>query len=114
MIIIDLLLATICFGTPQVCHPILVGARTPRGEHQLTLRLTEQPGYGGDVLQFHETETDLYAIHRPWLLRPEQKRLQRLAGPVEGRRITGGCINVSETVYNQLKSCCINQKLLIK
>ena len=114
MIIVDLILATICFGVPQECYPILVGLQTPRGEYSLTQRITEQPGYGGDVIQFHETSTHLYALHRVWNIRPEQRRNQRLLGPVKGRYITGGCINLSNEVYTQIRSCCMDQKLVIK
>lgn len=114
MIVVDLLLATICFGTPQVCHPVLIGKDTPRGNYNTTLRLTDQPGYGGDIIQFHETESYVYAIHRTWTLNPKQKREQRLLGPVKGRTITGGCINVAPEVYENLKNCCINQPILIK
>lgn len=114
MIVVDLLLAIICFGTPQVCHPALVGRDTPKGEYTTTLRLTDQPGYGGDVIQFHETAEYVFAIHRVWLLNPKQKRDQRLLGSVSGRTITGGCVNVSPEVYKSLKNCCLHQQVLVK
>ena len=114
MIVVDLLLATICFGVPQECYPILVGRETPKGEYSLTQRLTEQAGYGGDVIQFYETNTHLYAIHRVWNLKPEQQRNQRLLGSIKNRYVTGGCINVSSEVYNAIRFCCMDQKLVIK
>jgi len=114
VILVDLLLATICFGVPQECYPILVGQETPKGEYNLTHRITQQEGYGGDVIQFYETNTHLYAIHRVWNLKPEQQRNKRLLGPVKNRYITGGCINVSSPVYDAIKSCCMEQPLVIK
>lgn len=114
MIVVDLLLATICFGTPQVCHPVLIGRETPKGTYNLTLRITTQPGYGGDVIQFHESSDYVYAIHRVWTLNPKQNRLSRINGSISGRTITGGCINVMPGIYTDLKTCCMNQPILIK
>jgi hypothetical protein len=117
MIVVDLLLATICFGAmgeiPK-CHPVLIGRETPVGTYNLTLRLTDQPGYGGDVIQFNESNDYVYAIHRVWTLNPKQNRLNRIKGPAPGRKITGGCINVMPKVYEELKTCCINQPLFVK
>ncbi len=111
-ITINLAAATICFlGT---CHPALVGKDTPTGEFTLQWRHTQQSGYGGDVLQFHETPTHVFAIHRPWLLRPEQRRLERLNGKPTDRLITSGCINVSNEVYETLVACCQGQVLQIR
>lgn len=118
MIVVDLALATICFlqGTDAVCHNALVGPATPRGEFSLIQRMTKDPGYGGDVLQFDEDAKQVYAIHRVWTLKPEQKRLERLASPDPKQRnsITNGCINVSPEVYQQLLDCCIDHKLVVK
>jgi hypothetical protein len=116
MVTVKLTAATICFL--QACYPALVGkpnSVTPLGEYQLVQRFTEQAGYDGDVLQFHETEEQVYSIHRVWLLRPEQKRLQRLASKkVNDRLITSGCINVSPDVYEQLIDCCKDATLVIE
>ena len=60
------------------CYPALIGQNTPRGEFKLIKRYTQQAGYGGDVLQFSEDATTAYAIHRPWLLKPEQQRLKTI------------------------------------
>ena len=78
--------------------------------------MTKDPGYGGDVLQFDEDAKQVYAIHRVWTLKPEQKRLERLASPDPKQRnsITNGCINVSPEVYQQLLDCCIDHKLVVK
>lgn len=81
----------------------------------MNLRITKQPGYGGDVIQFYETDDAVYAIHRVWTLNPTQKRLERLksSDPKE-RVITAGCINVEVDVYEKLKDCCTNKVLTIK
>jgi hypothetical protein len=118
-IIINIALATMCFTYQGVdeCHPVLLGKNTPTpvGEFTLIQRRTSDPGYGGDVLQFHETKDVVYAIHRPWLLRPEQNRLERLrSNDVNKRFVTGGCVNVETAVYEKLLDCCSNSELIIK
>lgn len=113
MIVVDLTLATICFL--NACFPALVGKDTPVGEFQIVQRLTDQPGYGGDVLQFKEDEQAWYAIHRVWVLRPKEKRLERLRQPDPNKRvITAGCINVEPDVYDKLRDCCSQMKIVIK
>jgi hypothetical protein len=118
-ILISIALATICFtynGTEE-CHPVLLGKNmnTPRGDFVLQQRLTDSVGYGGDVLQFYETEKEVYAIHRVWLLSPNQKRLERLKSKnISDRYISGGCINVEPEVYEKLLDCCSNSPLTIK
>jgi hypothetical protein len=114
MIVVDTIAATICFlGS---CYPALVGQDTPKGEYQVTQRLTSDPGYGGDVLQFHETPDMVYAIHRVWTLNPAQKREQRLrsSDPKQRQSITKGCINVAPDVYAKLVDCCSEAKVVIK
>jgi hypothetical protein len=111
-IVIDLTAATICFVSG--CFPALVGKDTPTGEFTLQQRYTLQAGYGGDVLQFHETPSHVFAIHRPWLLRPEQKRQERLDGKISSRLITSGCVNVSKEVYEALVDCCQGQTITIR
>ena len=113
MIIVDLALATICFAGQ--CHPALVGKDTPKGHFQLVQRLTEQPGYGGDVLQFAENSDSWFAIHRVYLLNKSQHRDKRLlSSKVSDRVITNGCINIQPEVYKQLKDCCSNDEVEIK
>lgn len=106
--------AIICFQ--QQCYPALVGKDTPIGEFSVIQRLTEDPGYGGDVLQFHETDKRVYAIHRVWTLNPKQKRLERLqsSNVKERQTITSGCINVMPEIYDRLVDCCANGSLIIK
>ncbi len=114
MVVVNLALATICFLGQ--CYPALVGKDTPRGEFTLVQRLTESPGYGGDVLQFLETNDSVFAVHRVWLLRPSQRRAERLtSGDVKQRTfITNGCINIDPAVYKSLVECCSNSTIFIK
>lgn len=117
-IFVNIALATICFtyNGSQECHPVLIGkTHTPTGEFIVRQRLTQDPGYKGDVLQFHETEDAVYAIHRLWTLRPAENRLKRIkSNSVADRRVTGGCINVDDNVYAKLVECCTGQTLVIK
>lgn len=120
MIVVDVLLATICFsyqpGVAEECHPVLVGADTPHGEFIVNKRVTADPGYGGDVLQFHETMNGVFAIHRVYLLNPKEHRAERLrSSDPTARHITRGCINVEPVVYERLMDCCSrNEKLIVK
>lgn len=113
-----LALAMICFGADgqRECHNALVGPSTPVGEYQIVQRLTESLGYGGDVLQFKETDEMVYAIHRVWLLRPEEHRERRIKSrdPRQRSSITNGCINVEPAVYEALLNCCSNSTLVVK
>ena len=111
-ILINLTLATICFL--DQCYPALVGKDTPLGEYQLIQRLTDSPGYGGDVLQFKETDNEVFAIHRTWILNRKQQREKRLTSTnPKDRMITSGCINVAPDVYERLVACCSNSKITI-
>lgn len=113
MIIISLAAATICFQLN--CYPALIGIDTPTGQFEIHERITSQPGYGGDVMQFYENETSWYAIHRVYLLNKSEHRDKRLLSPnIKDRIITKGCINVAPEVYDKLKACCENMPLTIK
>lgn len=94
--------ALLCAATQ--CWPVLIGPTTPvGGPYQLIQRLTSDPGYGGDVLQFAEDEHTVYAIHRVWKLRPSEQRERRLLDADPKRRmITKGCVNVAPDVYDYL------------
>jgi hypothetical protein len=118
-ILVTLSLATICFAYNGVdeCHPVLLGknSATPSGEYTLSQRATKAPGYGGDILQFHETKDEVYAIHRVWLLKPGERRMQRLkSNNISDRFVSAGCINVDPIVYKKLVDCCANDKLTIR
>jgi hypothetical protein len=94
--------AQLCFAGQ--CYPALVGADTPTGTFALHRRYVQATGYGGDVLQFAETRTDIMAIHRVWLGRPAERRAERLArGDASQRRfVTRGCINIEPAVYERI------------
>lgn len=118
-IIVSLALATICFTADGVesCYPALLGKSnaTPAGTYTLIKRLTADPGYGGDVLQYYETDKMVYAIHRVWLLKPSEHRAERLkSNKVSERFITNGCINLEPEVYEKLANCCSNDTLVVK
>lgn len=117
MIVVNLLLATICFGATgtEECQPALIGADTPVGRYYMIKRLTDSPGYGGDVIKFKETKDNIFAIHRVWTLRDGEKRRWRLEQTDPKLRfITNGCINVDEEVYEKILACCTNSELTIK
>lgn len=112
MITIHLAVAIICFNA--TCYPALVGDLTPTGQYITTHARITSPGYGGDVLIVGDVSSP-YSIHRVWTGKPQQRRLQRLHGPVKDRKgITGGCINVMPDVYDKLIECCAGQKVEIK
>lgn len=114
MVIVNLIAATICFGMPVKCEPILYGALTPVGEYEMINRMVLHPGYGGDVLQYFEDEKQVYAVHRIWLLNPKQHRLERMKdSDPKQHMVTDGCINVMPEVYERLKDCCSQEKLVI-
>lgn len=112
MVTVFLSMAVLCIST--TCYPVLVGKNTPIGTFQLTKRITDTVGYGGDVIQFHETEHDVYAIHRIWKLSPKQNRTMRIRSNNEKDRvITAGCINVTDEVYDLLNDCCAQGEITI-
>lgn len=104
MSVLTVYLSKALLCTAAQCWPVLVGPSTPVGTgYVLVQRLTNDPGYGGDVLQFKEDEKAVYAIHRVWTLRPKEKREERLKNPdPKARRVTKGCINIDPVVYDYL------------
>lgn len=119
MVEVFIALALICFSPqpdePRSCHNVLVGADTPKGTYILQQRLTEQPFYGGDILQFREDEHEVYAIHRVWLGRPAERRDRRIKSKIASqRKITKGCINVEPAVYDILVREHSTSVLIIK
>lgn len=95
--------AALCIANQ--CFPVLVGDSTPVGTFHITHVSTNLPGYGGDVLKFAETDKEVFAIHRVWLLKPSEHRLERLESNDTERRkhITHGCINVDPEVYEAIQ-----------
>lgn len=118
MVEVFLAAAIICFPYKGVeeCHNVLLGSKTYAGTYQLQQRLTETPGYGGDVLQYDENDTTVFAIHRVWTLKAEQDRANRIASGDPRRRkdVTAGCVNVSYKTYAKLVECCSTSRLIIK
>ena len=112
-VLVDLTLSVICFA--DVCRPILWGNDTPVGVFTLDLRDTEQAGYGGDIIQFKETETEVFAIHRVWTLNKAQRRVHRLkTETTDDNNITNGCINILPEDYDELKGCCLGSTLVVQ
>lgn len=101
-IVVFLASAMLCIGNQ--CYPALVGKDTPIGTYPLIRRYVQASGYGGDVMQFADTPSGIMAIHRVWLGRPKEQRVQRLASkdPARRRFVTNGCINVMPNVYEAL------------
>ncbi len=118
MVEVFLASAIICFPymNARECHNALIGENTRAGTYVLQQRLTDSPGYGGDVLQYDESDTAVYAIHRVWTLKPEQDRINRIASGDSRQRvgITAGCVNVLPEVYDKLVKCCVSSRLVIK
>lgn len=101
-IVVYLASALLCISAK--CYPALVGPDTPVGIFPLARRYVQTKGYGGDVLQFAEDDRYVWAIHRVWLGRPAEHRLERLQGsdPERRKMVTHGCINVMPDVYERL------------
>jgi len=101
---LTLYLAAALLCTPDQCFPALVGRDTPVGHFSVIRRYVAAKGYGGDVLQFAETDREIMAIHRVWLGRPSERRAERLASNDERQRrdVTNGCVNVMPDVYERI------------
>lgn len=113
-VVVNLATSTICFLSS--CYPALLGINTPKGVFDLQVReVVETQLYGREVLQFSETDTEWFAIHRV-IKTPKLHRLEKLQStdPKIRRYVTNGCINVDDAVFEQLKSCCSSGKLQIK
>lgn len=114
MVIVNTTLAIVCFLGQ--CYPALVGKDTKPGTYQLIPRLTAQPGYGGDVLQYDETDTAWFAIHRVWTRNTRERRAERLTSgkPSDRVGVTNGCVNVAPEVYDMIRDCCSHSTLIIQ
>lgn len=114
MITIFLTAALICFNSH--CSPILIGHTTPIGKYALHHELTDEKGYGGDILAFAETEDHtVLAIHRIYTLGKNNHRLEQIQeSSIHRRYVTHGCINVMPEVYQQLINCCSNDIVTIE
>lgn len=111
-VVVELGAATICFFGQ--CFPALVGDSTPLGQFDMIERRVVSEGYGGDVIQFKDDGEFIFAIHRVWTGNPREQRYQRLrSNDPDDRFITDGCINIDPSVYERLKSCCLDHTLTI-
>lgn len=99
---VSISLAVVCFANQ--CYPALVGDSTPTGTFQMTHALTNDPGYGGDVVVYGKRKGRWLAIHRRYDLVPRQQRAARLASDNADLRrgVTAGCINVDPAVYDAM------------
>lgn len=106
---IEVLLAKslICFLGQ--CHPALVGERTPVGVYPMQYVELRAGGKAQHVLMFAPDKPGyVFAIHKA----PSARRRALL----EARstvKVTHGCINVSDAVFDALASCCSNQSVTI-
>lgn len=93
-------LAVLCAPT---CEPVLVGKQTPVGRYPLVLATTSQPGFGGTVLAYAQSDRYTLSVHRRYA--PQREKRERLAaGPAAGRRYVtaGGCIDVYPWTFDRL------------
>ena len=103
-VIVDTAKAELCFADDKQCHPVLIGKTTPKGTFPMTIMATKKSGYGGEVIGFKEERDFLFALHRVWLGKPSERRMERIASPLVADRImTNGCINVTDNVYEKLR-----------
>ncbi len=94
-VIVDLSLAVICFAGS--CHNAVLGKTTEPGMYPLNQRIVVDPIYKGDVLQFAETDTHWFGIHRVVNGRDVNGWSAK-----QRRFVSAGCINVSDEVYDEL------------
>lgn len=103
-VIVDTAKAELCFADDKQCHPVLIGKTTPKGTFPITIMATKKSGYGGEVIGFKEERDFLFALHRVWLGKPSERRMERIASPLVADRVmTNGCINVTDNVYEKLR-----------
>ena len=103
-VVVNTAKAELCFADDGQCHPVLIGKTTPKGKFNMTPMMTSKPGYGGEVIGFKEENDFLFALHRVWTLKPQERRMERIVSPhVADRIITNGCINVQNNVYEKLR-----------
>lgn len=105
-VVVNLSLATMCFLGQ--CHPVLIGEGTPTGVFPLQRSTTTDAGYGGTVIAYAVRDNGrTLSIHRPWLGKPSQRRLERLKSPNPRDRqgVSAGCINAESWVFDALWAC---------
>ncbi len=103
LLTVYLSLGIACTDLPNDCFPVLTGrwaTNTPTGTFKASHRLSEAPGYGGDIVVFKESTKFVWAIHRTYKDLPHRRRAYTL--DPQYRAITGGCINLRVKDYNRL------------
>ena len=91
------------------CYPVLVGEDTLPGEHVVQHVMLENDGVQEDVLMYRWTgERRVQAIHRA-----TNGRRRELLNENATERVTLGCINVNDDVFDYLLECCKNSQLKI-
>lgn len=112
-VVVDIGAALICFSS--MCFNALVGTDTPKGEFMLDRRGINDIRYGGELLVYKHDKKNIFAIHQVIAVRGQHRSaLLAESTAKERRRITGGCINVTSEVYQQLIDCCSDARLVIK
>ena len=102
-VIVNTQTAELCFADTHDCHRVLIGKTTPKGKFPMNIIRTDKKGYGGEVIGFKEENGFLFALHRVWLGKPSERRLERIVSDkVADRIMTNGCINVDDDVYERL------------
>ena len=84
-VVVNTAKAELCFADDGQCHPVLIGKTTPKGKFNMTPMMTSKPGYGGEVIGFKEENDFLFALHRVWTLKPQERRMERIVSPSCGR-----------------------------
>ena len=80
------------------CYPVLIGHNTPVGDYTMTHVILENSGKREDVLMIKESSPGrIIAIHTP----PSDNR-KRLLSNHSTEKVTLGCINVTEELFNYL------------
>lgn len=103
-VIVDTSKAELCFIDDKQCYPVLIGVTTPKGVFNLRLMKTNKSGYKGEVIGFKEDKDFLFALHRVWLGKPSEHRMERIKSlSIAERVMTNGCINVTDDVYEKLR-----------
>jgi hypothetical protein len=77
---------------------------TPAGVYKTSVdNNVSEPYYGGTTVDFLDKGETVLAIHRVYLAKPSEKRLDRLKSKdPSDNRISHGCINVTDQIYDNI------------
>lgn len=91
------------------CFAALVGDSTPPGTYPIQRAIVAYADRREDVLVFaYDEDGRAFAIHRP----PSPRRRALLARNA-AEKVTAGCVNVDDAVFDYLVSCCSGSRLTI-